>query len=229
LSKASWRCRVLTDANASQSRKRESQTAIQPTAHYRLLIECPLFSLRIPVHLRLHYRTLKQAHASYNNTLFRFGSSTSSIWGISLSNSRFLHKIRGDCSVVTTGTMQEEDLRLLKTPDRSKRRSSVQLIAEILETARTGSKKSRMISRIGMSCRQFSRYLEFLSSRGLIWNNEGVCQTSPKGASFLRGYKTLLLLLSDRHSLKMLTWLSAGEGQRSLQMARSLHGIFSKC
>lgn len=76
-----------------------------------------------------------------------------------------------------------------------KKRSHLQLIAEILENAKIGSAKTPIMCKVGMSYHQFNEYLGFLSIRGLIERNEGVYQITQKGVTFLKEYKTLLLLL----------------------------------
>jgi predicted transcriptional regulator len=89
---------------------------------------------------------------------------------------------------------EEEYLRSHVTSNLSKKRSNLQLIAEILENAKIGSAKTSLMCKVGMSYPQFNEYLEFLNSKGLIESNEGVYQTTSKGVAFVKEYKTLLLL-----------------------------------
>jgi predicted transcriptional regulator len=96
---------------------------------------------------------------------------------------------------------QEEFMRPVGTSDPSKRRSHLELIAEILENARIASTRASLISKVGMSYHQFNEYSEFLNNKGLIESNEGVYQITAKGMTFVREYKTLLSVLLTADSL----------------------------
>lgn len=93
-------------------------------------------------------------------------------------------------SIVAT----QESMRPLEVPNPLRKRSHLQLIVEILENAKTGSTKTRIMGKVGMSYRQLNEYLEFLSCKGLIESNKGVYHTTSKGVTFVKGYKALLLL-----------------------------------
>jgi predicted transcriptional regulator len=81
-----------------------------------------------------------------------------------------------------------------------KKRSHLELIAEILDTARIGRTKTTIMCKAGMSYRQFKHYLEFLNQAGLLESNEGVYQTTAKGVAFVKEYKTLVMVLLTEDS-----------------------------
>jgi predicted transcriptional regulator len=77
----------------------------------------------------------------------------------------------------------------------SRRRNHLQLIAEILENAKTGRTKTFIMWKVGMNHHQVNEYLEFLNRKGFIKSNKGVFQTTSKGLIFVKDYKTLLSVL----------------------------------
>jgi predicted transcriptional regulator len=87
--------------------------------------------------------------------------------------------------------MQEESMKLPAISSRSKRRSPLQLIAEILENAKVGSTKTRMMYKVGMSHSQLNRYLEFLGRSSMIENDKGIYRATSKGLAFVEKFKAL--------------------------------------
>jgi predicted transcriptional regulator len=86
-------------------------------------------------------------------------------------------------------------MRQLVALNPPKKRSHLELITEILNNARTGRTKTPLMSKVGMSYRQFNHYLELLNRTGLLESNKGLYQTTPKGITFVKEYKTLLTVL----------------------------------
>ncbi len=76
-------------------------------------------------------------------------------------------------------------------------RSSFEIIAEILKTAKNGAKKTRIIHSCGLSYRFVQKYLALLLETGLLRIGNSY-HTTDKGMGFLRKYQTLDLLLNTR-------------------------------
>jgi predicted transcriptional regulator len=77
-------------------------------------------------------------------------------------------------------------------------RSSFEIIAEILDTAKNGAKKTRIMYSCGLSYRFVQKYLELLLETGLLRTGNSY-HTTDKGLGFLRKYQTLQLLLNTRN------------------------------
>jgi predicted transcriptional regulator len=77
-------------------------------------------------------------------------------------------------------------------------RSSFEIIAEILDTAKNGAKKTRIMYSCGLSYRFVQKYLELLLETGLLISGNSY-HTTDKGLGFLRKYQTLDLLLNTRN------------------------------
>jgi predicted transcriptional regulator len=77
-------------------------------------------------------------------------------------------------------------------------RSSFEIIAEILETAKDGAKKTRIMYACGLSFRFVQKYLDLLIETGLLAMGNSY-KTTEKGIAFLRKYQKLELLMTTRH------------------------------
>ena len=77
-------------------------------------------------------------------------------------------------------------------------RSSFEIIAEILDTAKNGAKKTRIMYSCGLSYRFVQKYLELLLETGLLRTGNSY-HTTDKGLGFLRKYQTLELLMNTRN------------------------------
>jgi predicted transcriptional regulator len=77
-------------------------------------------------------------------------------------------------------------------------RSSFEIIAEILETAKDGAKKTRIMYACGLSFRFVQKYLDLLIDTGLLAMGSSY-KTTEKGMGFLRKYQKLELLMTTRH------------------------------
>jgi predicted transcriptional regulator len=82
-------------------------------------------------------------------------------------------------------------LRLLK-------RSHFEIIAEILETAKDGAKKTHIMYRCNLSYRKTKKLLNHLLETGLLRLGNSY-HTTKKGFQLLRAYHTLDLLLNTRN------------------------------
>ena len=76
-------------------------------------------------------------------------------------------------------------------------RSHFEIIAEILETAKSGAKKTRIMYSCGLSYNFVHKYLALLLETGLLRKGNSF-HTTDKGMGFLRKYQTLDLLLNTR-------------------------------
>jgi predicted transcriptional regulator len=76
-------------------------------------------------------------------------------------------------------------------------RSSFDIIAEILETAKNGAKKTRIMYTCGLSYSFVQKYLDLLLETGLIAIGSSY-QTTDKGMEFLHKYQRLDLLMNTR-------------------------------
>jgi predicted transcriptional regulator len=88
-----------------------------------------------------------------------------------------------------------------------KRRSELEITAEMLDCAIYGEKKTRLMYRANLSFDALNEYLASLTSKGLlIFDSENsLYTTTPKGKKFLDNYKTLsseLVLSRKRLPLK---------------------------
>jgi len=77
-------------------------------------------------------------------------------------------------------------------------RSLFEIIAEILETAKDGAKKTRIMYRCNLSYRQTKKLVAHLLETGLLREGNSY-HTTEKGLQFLKPYHTLELLLNTRN------------------------------
>jgi predicted transcriptional regulator len=73
-------------------------------------------------------------------------------------------------------------------------RSSFEIIAEILRTAKDGAKKTRIMYSCGLSYKFVQKYLDLLLETGLLRIGNSY-HTTDKGMGFLYKYQTLELLM----------------------------------
>ena len=76
-------------------------------------------------------------------------------------------------------------------------RSSFEIIAEILDTAKNGAKKTRIMYSCGLGYKFVHKYLDLLLETGLLKPGNSF-HTTDKGMGFLRNFQTLDLLLNTR-------------------------------
>lgn len=74
-------------------------------------------------------------------------------------------------------------------------RSSFEIIAEILETAKYGAKKTRIMYSCGLSFRFVQKYLDLLLETDLLSLGNSY-KTTEKGMGFLYRYQRLELLMN---------------------------------
>jgi len=78
------------------------------------------------------------------------------------------------------------------------KRNHFEIIAEILETAKDGAKKTRIMYGCNLSYHQTKKLLNHLLETGLLAVGNSY-HTTEKGLQFLRTYQTLELLLNTRN------------------------------
>jgi predicted transcriptional regulator len=74
----------------------------------------------------------------------------------------------------------------------TRRRSNVDIIADILRIARKGAKKTRIVYGANLNFKLLNEYLERLREAGLITNDSerrGVLKTTDKGRKYLQHYE----------------------------------------
>ena len=82
-------------------------------------------------------------------------------------------------------------------------RGRVDIIADILDEAKQGTKKTRIMYLCNLSFRQLRVYLDFLIKRGFLAlsDYEGektrIFKTTKKGLAFLRAYQALQAVISS--------------------------------
>jgi len=88
---------------------------------------------------------------------------------------------------------------MLSKTSLSQRRSSLEIIAEILRIARRGARKTRIVYGANLNFKMLREYLEKLEEAGLITVSQGegsIIKTTKKGHEFLQrfyGLKELYL------------------------------------
>ena len=78
------------------------------------------------------------------------------------------------------------------------KRNHFRIIAEILETAKDGAKKTRIMYRCNLSYRQTKKLVSHLLETELLTVGSSY-HTTEKGLQFLKAYQTLELLLNTRN------------------------------
>jgi predicted transcriptional regulator len=81
-------------------------------------------------------------------------------------------------------------------------RGRIDILADILEQAREGSKKTRIMYACNLSFRQLRVYLDFLVRKGFLSLSASgvesrVFKTTRKGLAFLRAYAALQAVISS--------------------------------
>ena len=79
-----------------------------------------------------------------------------------------------------------------------RRRSDVDIMANILDEAREGARKTRLMYRGNMSYRQLHVYLKLLLGLELLALHSNLYKTTVKGLKFLDAYRTLKALMNFR-------------------------------
>jgi predicted transcriptional regulator len=72
---------------------------------------------------------------------------------------------------------------------RYKRRSSVEILYDILQAAAPGLKKTPLLFRVNLNPRILEKYLDFCLKNGLIEHEGRVFKTTDKGLKFVESYK----------------------------------------
>jgi len=88
-------------------------------------------------------------------------------------------------------------------------RSKIDIMANILQTANEGAKKTHIMYKCNLSFKQLHAYLNFLVEMGLLKKtslktetneNSPLFETTKKGRAFIKAYDNLsLLLVSNSH------------------------------
>ena len=76
----------------------------------------------------------------------------------------------------------------------SQRRSNLEIVAEILRTAKKGAKKTRIVYGANLNFKMLNEYLAKLEAAGLIRHSEdngGLIETTDKGKEYLDWFRGL--------------------------------------
>jgi predicted transcriptional regulator len=71
------------------------------------------------------------------------------------------------------------------------RRGKLEIMKDILSTAREGVRKTEMVYRANLNFNRAERYIPFLEERGLMEYSGSVYKTTEKGEEFLREYRMI--------------------------------------
>ena len=77
-------------------------------------------------------------------------------------------------------------------------RSSFEIIAEILQVAKKGAKKTRILNYCNLTHSMTGEYLTYLMESGLLREGNSF-HTTEKGMRFLQAYRTLELLMNTKN------------------------------
>jgi predicted transcriptional regulator len=77
-----------------------------------------------------------------------------------------------------------------------RKRSDIDIMANILGEARGASRKTRIMYRCNLSHRQLEVYLKLLLGMGFLVSSSDFFETTGKGRKFLDAYRTLQALMS---------------------------------
>ena len=77
-----------------------------------------------------------------------------------------------------------------------RKRSDIDIMANILSEARRGARKTRIMYRCNLSHRQLEAYLELLLDMGFLESNSNSFGTTTKGRKFLDAYGALKALMA---------------------------------
>ena len=92
--------------------------------------------------------------------------------------------------------MQSKFEEVLRPSPKLRRRSDIDIMADILNEARKGARKTRLMYRSNMSHRQLHVYLKLLLDLELLALHSDIYRTTVKGLKFLDAYRTLKALLT---------------------------------
>lgn len=68
-------------------------------------------------------------------------------------------------------------------------RRTSEIISDILNIAKNGARKTRIMYQANLSFTQLKKYLEFLINKGLLEQKEDIFKTTDKGKTFIEYFK----------------------------------------
>ncbi|MCJ7771061.1 winged helix-turn-helix domain-containing protein [Candidatus Bathyarchaeota archaeon] len=80
-------------------------------------------------------------------------------------------------------------------------RSRFEIMADILQRAVTGAKKTWLLYSANLSYSQHQKYISTLVELGLLLKNNGLYTTTQKGMDFITSYQKLTSLLGETFSM----------------------------
>ena len=83
---------------------------------------------------------------------------------------------------------------------RLRKRSDIDIMANILSEAHRGARKTRVMYRCNLSHRQLQAYLKLLLDMGLLASRSDLFKATEKGQKFVEAYRNLKALMTEASS-----------------------------
>ena len=77
------------------------------------------------------------------------------------------------------------------------RRSRIDTLCDILVTSTNGIKKTHIMYRANLSHQQLEKFLELLTSKGLLMKDDDSYKTSSKGLAFIEDFEKIQSLMGE--------------------------------
>jgi predicted transcriptional regulator len=88
------------------------------------------------------------------------------------------------------------ELQVRKSSCWVRKRSDIDIMANILSEARRGARKTRIMYRCNLSHRQLEAYLRLILDMGFLTSSSNSFRTTSKGRKFLDAYRALKALMA---------------------------------
>lgn len=75
-----------------------------------------------------------------------------------------------------------------------KRRSRFEIVADILDMAKEGTKKTRLVYETNLNFSMLGKYLKILSEKGLVFSEDGEILATVRGLELLEKYEELMMI-----------------------------------
>jgi len=79
----------------------------------------------------------------------------------------------------------------------NQKRNALQVMVQILELTRKGSRKTRLMYGSNTSFEQLRKYLEYMKAHGLMVEENDIFSITEKGREFVKAYRELEQILRD--------------------------------
>jgi predicted transcriptional regulator len=100
-------------------------------------------------------------------------------------------------NIIRLGSLMQSRLQSKSsTSPRFRKRSDIDIVANILNEARKGARRTRIMYRCNLSHTQLQVYLKLLLGMELLTFNPDLYKTTAKGLEFLDAYRALKALMT---------------------------------